>query len=548
MSERVLLLTGGFLTTGETSVWRAVRKQVLQWRASRSAWLDLQVKLVAAEPVLAVRRERQRCRDPRVERFFSRSDAADTPELTEALLATLLHAEGMPYTLATFDELLSGSAQVQQALAECTCVFLSATMLRDMGELGPILERVQRPHNRVVVGGALAGALPADWPGDARIDVLAVGYGESLVPALVAWMRTGYGKMPVPEGGRLRVAGPTTVLHGALPAGTSLDNLPVADWALSQRDHGRSYSTIHYESVRGCPYRCAFCNYPYLFDDTRFRMRSAQRMATDWKAYVDTLGVRTINCLDSLFTMPKRRLTEFCERLLADGTKVEWICYARADDLADETTVQLMRQAGARLVHVGLESGDQGQLDRMNKRCSPEANRQALANCRRHGLTTLASVIVGYPGETQATLDATFGMLQESPPDFHFLAIFNTRIQAVPVLRPESKARFGLWVDANTQTSAPYWRHDTMSCVEAARHANRLERRLMAERVSLSAAAFYAGILGFEPGQRDALLDLQQRAALRRGIRTSFDLLHKWSSRRLARDMALRQSVPEVLA
>lgn len=542
MEHTVLVLTGGFLTAGETSLARAVRKQVLQWRHSRAAWLDLQVKLVAAEPVLAVRRQARRNRDPHVRRFFSQAPAAPTPELTEALLATLLHREGMPYRLATFDDILAQDPAALKALEECTCVFLSATMLRDMGELEPILELVRRPHNRIVVGGALAGALPKDWPGHPDIAVLAIGYGESLVPALVSWIRSDFAQWTVPDGGRQRVAGPTQVLHGALPEGTSLDDLPVADWGLSEHDRGRDYDLVHYESVRGCPYRCSFCNYPFRFDDTRFRMRSAQRMAADWKHYVDTLGVRTINCLDSLFTMPKRRLTEFCQQLIADGTRVQWVCYARADDLADEDTVKLMVEAGARLVHIGVESGDAGQLERMNKRTSPEANEQALANCRRHGLTTLASVIVGYPGETPETLESTFQLLKRSPPDFHFLAIFNTRIQAVPVLQPESMARFGLWVDRTGQTGAPYWAHTTMECSEAAQAACRLERRLMQERVSLSAAAFYGGILGFEPSQREALLDLQQRAAQgNRIMRVAFDAIHAWSRNRLVRDMRRRR-------
>jgi hypothetical protein len=58
----VLVLTGGVLTAAEGSVAMAVRKQLLQWRASRSAWLDLQVKLVGAEPIVAVRADRRRLR------------------------------------------------------------------------------------------------------------------------------------------------------------------------------------------------------------------------------------------------------------------------------------------------------------------------------------------------------------------------------------------------------------------------------------------------------------------------------------------------------
>ena len=55
---KVLVITGGLLNENETSVWRAARKQLLQWRSAQSAWLDLKIKLVMAEGMVAGRLER----------------------------------------------------------------------------------------------------------------------------------------------------------------------------------------------------------------------------------------------------------------------------------------------------------------------------------------------------------------------------------------------------------------------------------------------------------------------------------------------------------
>jgi radical SAM superfamily enzyme YgiQ (UPF0313 family) len=54
-----------------------------------------------------------------------------------------------------------------------------------------------------------------------------------------------------------------------------------------------------YESVRGCPYRLNFCNYPYLFSDNRFRYKSARRMVEDWEHYISTLDLDDITCHDN---------------------------------------------------------------------------------------------------------------------------------------------------------------------------------------------------------------------------------------------------------
>ena len=225
---------------------------------------------------------------------------SEPPSLTEVVLATLLHQAGVPYETMEIDEVFSDPEEVDRKLAETDCVFLSSTYLHDLSEVEPLLRRLKRPHNRIVMGGALAGILHDRWEGAPELDVLAVGYGELLIESLAAWIRSGFKTLEPPDGGRLVSKGKTTFLYSGVPRDLSLDFLPTPDWSLAG-----PFRMIYYESVRGCPYRCNFCNYPYLFDDTKFRTKSAAKIAEDWEHYVRDLGVETITCLDSLFTMPK---------------------------------------------------------------------------------------------------------------------------------------------------------------------------------------------------------------------------------------------------
>lgn len=542
MTPRVLIVTGGLLNEKETSIVRALAKQWTQWKAAESAWLDLKIKLVMAEPMVAGEVERLLGRGgvpPEVREFFARRENLSAPELTEVVLATLLAREQVAYATLTVDDVFAGTAAARSLLAECSCVFLSATLLRDLSEVEPMVQRLKRPHNRIVVGGALAGLLVDGWDGMPEVDVLAVGYGEMLVPALVRYIRSGFVTLEPPAGGRLERRTHTRVLHSGVPQGSSLDFLPTPDWAQAERDHGRRFEMVYYESVRGCPYRCNFCNYPYLFDDSRFRYKSAQRIADDWERYAQETGARYITCLDSLFTMPRRRLAELCSELVKRRLRLQWICYARADDLADLDTARMMKEAGATQVQIGIESGDQQLLDNMDKQCTVEANHRALANCRAVGLTSVVSLIVGFPGETESTLDTTFRFLAATPPDFYFLATFSTRVAGVPVLDAANRQRFGLRTDANPRTVAPYWEHRTMSSRDVGNHVRRLHRRIMREKVSLNAPLFYAGLLGYRPDQRQALLAFQQRAAQAHPLLDrAFDLAHRWLDGHLRRDIA----------
>jgi len=527
MTGKVLIATGGMITGKERSFLLAARKWWAQWREADEAWLDFKVKLVMAEPLLAARLE-----------GLSGPKGIEPPSLTEVVLATLLHRAGLPYERMELDEIFSDPDEVDRKLAETDCVFLSSTYLHDLSEVEPLVRRLKRPHNRIVLGGALAGILHGRWEGTPELDVLAVGYGEMLVEPLAAWIRSGFTALEPPEGGRLVQKGSTAFLYSGVPRGLSLDLLPTPDWSLAAPS-----PMIYYESVRGCPYRCNFCNYPYLFDDTKFRTKSAARIADDWQRYAGELGVETITCLDSLFTMPKARLRELCRLLIERHVKVKWICYARADDLADEETVVLMKAAGAHQVQIGIESGDDRLLANMDKACTVESNAQALKNCRKHGLTSIVSLIVGFPGETPETLDRTYRFLAESPPDFYFLATFSTRVAGVPLLQPENRQRFGLRVMDNLRSMAPYWEHDTMSCAEVGNHVRALDRRLMQNRVALNAALFYASMPAFRPEQREGLLDLQRRAVTGHPLLAKgFDLANRWVDRRLRK--AVRAHFP----
>jgi len=544
MQPKVLVVTGGFLTLKEPSIFVAVQKQYSQWRASEHPWLETKIKLVTAFPVLLSelhrqgRKIRQSSQYKKLQHLFETNENFDTPELTEVVLCGVLYEHGIPYELATYDELYSGQNNIDQKLQTCEIVFASTTFLRDLSELDPILDRLKHDNNYIVLGGAMAGSMPNTWQGHKLADIVAIGYGEYLLPQICRWIQSDYTQLKAPPTGHMEERALSTFIFSGVPTSLSLDHLPRPDWSLSQKDHGCNYKMIHYESVRGCPYRCSFCNYPFLFDDTKFRTKSAAKMAQDWLHYKNVLGMEFITCLDSLFTMPKRRLIEFCHKLIELQVNVKWICYARADDLCDETTVALMKEAGVHQVQIGIESGDQKQLDNMNKRTRVASNARALDNCRKAGLTTVVTLIVGFPGETQKSIDATYEFLRDHPPDFYFLATFSTRVSGVPVLNQSNRQRFGLVTMENERTVSPYWKHTTMDCLEATTHQWQLSEKLISNKVSLDAAIFYKGILRYDPALRENMLSYQQQCVKQHNyIYSIIKAIRTWCDKRLAKDL-----------
>ena len=539
----VLIVSGPHVSVKDRSVWHAVRKQAASFRASSGAWLDVTFKLTGAEHLLALRRFRGSaayCAAPyreAVDRYFADARLFDPPELAEVVLATLLEAEGLPYRAATFGELYEDEGLRRRLLEECGCVLASTTLLRDLSELESLVAPLRRPGNRVVVGGALATLLAPTWPGLPSVDLVAAGPGEPLVPVLARWIRSGYRDLEPPPGGRIETVGGTPILRAGPPPGRSLDGLPTPDWRLAERLHGRRFPVIHHESVRGCPFRCAFCSYPYLFDDTVCRRKSAARVAEEWGAYARQ-GVTHVSCLDSTFTHPRERVAELCERLLADGTRLQWICYGRADDLADPALCRLMARAGCLQVQVGVESGSPEILRAMNKRCSPQAAVAALGACREAGISTFVTVIVGFPGETPATVRETYALLREARPDFAYPTPLTTRVETIPMLTPAGRAALGLRTAELGRSAAPYWRHATMSCEEAAHWQRSMLRWMIDDRVALDSSLFYQGMLSYRLEDREALLDFQRDVARAYPLlRRVFGAARYLAGRRLERDV-----------
>ncbi|MCP4627181.1 MAG: radical SAM protein [bacterium] len=265
-----------------------------------------------------------------------------------------------------------------------------------------------------------------------------------------------------------------------------LDAVPLPDFdKMARVQQGR----VVYESARGCPFRCEFCDYPFLMGNRKFRYKSAERIFQDWQVMHASMGVRDILCLDSLFTYPPKRFKRLCDLLCQSGLnkKLRWGCYARPDDLADPDIARLMGEAGCMYVYAGFESGSQQVLNFMNKKCTVQNNRNALANCFKFGIMPVGLFITGFPGETPEMFQETKAFLRETPPFMISVAPWMPDLaegSKVPVMQPDRLRQFDihieypsakkitLWRNSrfNTPLSIPwgyYWTHCGMSLQEA---------------------------------------------------------------------------------
>jgi radical SAM superfamily enzyme YgiQ (UPF0313 family) len=135
-------------------------------------------------------------------------------------------------------------------------------------------------------------------------------------------------------------------------------------------------------------------------------------------AAVADMGIKEAVFYDDTFTANRNRVVEICELILERQLHLPFDVRARVSDLKEFT---LLKRAGLSRIHFGVETGDPHILKLLQKGITIDQARAAFAAASAAGIETLAYFMVGLPGETPATLDATLTLAKELKSDFvHF--------------------------------------------------------------------------------------------------------------------------------
>jgi p-methyltransferase len=209
-------------------------------------------------------------------------------------------------------------------------------------------------------------------------------------------------------------------------------------------------------TARGCPFRCAFCNYPAMAGGQHDVM-SVGSVCTELETLVE-LGVRDVAFVDDTFNVPLPRFKQLLRELIARELGLRWTSFFRCSN-ADEECFDLLAEAGCQAVFLGIESGDREVLKAMNKAAKPESYARGIAAMRERGILTMASYVLGFPGETSSSIARTLQFIEDNPTTF-----FNIQLYYHDLLAPVESRRRELGIEG----SAYSWSHRTMDWREAA--------------------------------------------------------------------------------
>jgi len=210
-----------------------------------------------------------------------------------------------------------------------------------------------------------------------------------------------------------------------------LDSLPFIDWDLVGSNYHEAYlyrPTGYIMTGRGCGGGprgvgcCTFCIWQHALWKLKARLRSPAHVAEEIAQMTEKYRFREIfDDNESGAIYSKKWLAQFYEEMKGRGLLGEVVLSAnsRADNFDDETC-NLLRKTGFRLLKVGLESGSNETLRRLNKNETIEQIEAGVKNAKDHDLRVKITTMTGFPWETEKDVEKTYNVTRK-------LMLYNAR-------------------------------------------------------------------------------------------------------------------------
>jgi p-methyltransferase len=393
--------------------------------------------------------------------------SGDIPNLAAAYLTSFLRRAGLAAEYVNLFQY--EQAKLIDLLArEPLCVAITTTFYVVNLPVTEMVEFIRRhnPRVKIVLGGPLVANHARNYQGpdlkaaldDLGADIYVIeGQGEQTLANIVACLKEGGDLSTVPN--IAYIEGGAVLRTKVVPENNSLDENAI-DWrAFPGEELGR---TIQTRTARSCAFKCSFCNYP-----TRAGALSLASIAAIERE-LDSLrelgDVKNVVFIDDTFNVPLPRFKDICRMMIEKDYGFNWFSYFRCSN-SDEEAIDLMARSGCKGVFLGIESGSPTILKNMNKAATIEKYAKGMEMLRDRGVMTFGSFIVGFPGETEETVNETIDFIRATRPDY-----YRTQMWYCEAGTPIQNQRETYQIEGEGFV----WSHNTMDSLEAMDHIDRM--------------------------------------------------------------------------
>jgi len=165
-------------------------------------------------------------------------------------------------------------------------------------------------------------------------------------------------------------------------------------------------------TTRGCPSRCSFCCLKSI-SRGRVRMRSVDNIIKEVEWLIQNFPKLTdIFIHDDTFFIDNQRVISFCNEVIKRNIKINFSCNARIKPVS-EKMVEKLEQANFKRVYFGIESGDNGILEKCRKGITQDDIIRTFKLFAKTKMHVASFLILGLPGENIDTITETANFMKK---------------------------------------------------------------------------------------------------------------------------------------
>jgi radical SAM superfamily enzyme YgiQ (UPF0313 family) len=272
----------------------------------------------------------------------------------------------------------------------------------------------------VILGGSGFSLMPVQLLAHLDGDFGIVGEGEEVLPELVFRIENGLSTVLLPgviERGGTGFAPPSLVRMIGPP---DRKLFPVERYHLEG-------GMANLQTKRGCPFSCIYCIYPVL-EGNRVRLRPIGEIIAEIRSLIEDFGVSYLYFVDDIFNYPQDFAEELCRSMVRERLAINWSAFVNPG-FVSASLIEAMVAAGCDALEFGSESGSAQMLQTLGKSFGVKEIRNASRLCREQGADFAHYLLFGGPGESEATIDQSFALMDELEPG---AAIAMTGIRIFP--------------------------------------------------------------------------------------------------------------------
>jgi anaerobic magnesium-protoporphyrin IX monomethyl ester cyclase len=277
--------------------------------------------------------------------------------------------------------------------------------------LAHIKSYISRNKVPVLAGGVFPTFAPEIVVQEPIIDMVCVGEGENALIDLCERIEKG---QPYNDVTNLWVKQKDgSIIKNPMSNPVDVDEAPILDMDLFEEQRlyrpmaGKWYKMMPVETIRGCPYKCTFCNSPdqiTMYKENTgtnfFRKKKIDLVYKELKHFKEDLGVEyNYFWADTFLSWNVDEFEEFCDRYQDIGLPF-WM-QTRPETISDYK-IKRLADVGLHRISFGIEHGNEGFRKKLLKReWKNNEIIEALKIPHRYGVQFSLNNITGFPTETR---------------------------------------------------------------------------------------------------------------------------------------------------